>query len=269
MLKEYTISDIIVASPKEKFYYVGTFEGTENPDVNWPHRHDFYSIVWFTDSSGINVIDFDEYEIKPDRLFLMHPGQVHNWTYSKESKGYILVFDKHIVKDLPPESIPAVFFDLTSKDIRLLKPLVENLIEESSHKDRLFEETVVSGISYLLFQLKKHTINLQQEKVKSASILAFSKLVSNTISENLAVTDYAQRLHITVDKLNEICKIHYGKSPKTMILEKRMTEAKRLLYFTDLSVKEIAHRLGFQDSSYFSRVFRRKTKMYPTAFKST
>ena len=62
--------------------------------MDWPHRHDFYSLVWFTDSSGINVIDFEEYEIKPNRLFLMHPKQVHNWSYSKESKGYILVFDK-------------------------------------------------------------------------------------------------------------------------------------------------------------------------------
>ena len=114
--------------------------------------------------------------------------------------------------------------------------------------------------------LKKE--NPQKKEVKSKTNLKFSKLVSDTISENLSVNEYASRLNLTVDKLNEICKKNYGQSPKTIILEKKITEAKRLLYFTDLSVKEIAFHLGFEDSSYFSRIFKQKTNLSPTEFKS-
>lgn len=269
MLKEYSISDIIISNLKGKFFYVGTFEGTENPNVEWPHRHDFYSLVWFTKSTGINVIDFEEYEIKHNRLFLMRPKQVHNWSYSKNSNGYIVIFDKHLLKEIT-DFVDKPYFDLSDKNTKLLKPLFENLIEESKHNDKLSEKTIVQGISYLLLQLKRlSNENTQNKGAKPENILAFLKLVSATICENLSVSDYASKLNFTVDKLNKICKENYGQSPKTIILEKKITEAKRLLYFTDLSVKEIAFQLGFEDSSYFSRIFKQKTNLSPTEFKST
>lgn len=270
MLTEYSISEIITSNPKEKAFYIGTFENTENPNVDWPHRHDFYSIVWFTNSLGINVIDFEEYEIKTDRLFFMQPKQVHNWSYSKESKGYILVFAKHFIKELPLELMDIAFFDLKPKNIELLKPLFENLIEESQLDDDLGEKSITSGINYLFLHLTRMASDLEySKKTKSTALLEFSKLITESISKNLTVKDYADQLHLTVEKLNELCKSGYGGNPKNIILEKKITEGKRLLYFTDLSIKEIAFQLGFEDSSYFSRIFKLKTNLSPSDFKST
>lgn len=238
--------------------------------MDWPHRHDFYSLVWFTKSSGINVIDFEEYEIKPDRLFFMQPKQVHNWSYSKESKGYILVFAKHFTNEFPLELMDITFFDLKPNNIQLLKPLFKNLIEESKLNDNLGEKSIISGVKYLLLHLTRMASDLKHnKKTKPTTIIKFSKLVTDTISKNLTVKDYADQLHLTVEKLNELCKENYGQNPKNIILEKKITEAKRLLYFTDLSVKEIAFRLGFEDSSYFSRIFKLKTNLSPSNFKST
>lgn len=199
----------------------------------------------------------------------MRPKQVHNWSYSKNSNGYIVVFDKHILKKVT-DFIDNPFFDLPDRNTQLLKPLFENLIEESKKNDQLSEKTVIQGISYLLLYLKRFlNENPENKEIKSKNIIKFSKLVSDTISENLSINEYASKLNLTVDKLNEICKKNYGQSPKTIILEKKITEAKRLLYFTDLSVKEIAFRLGFEDSSYFSRIFKQKTNLSPSEFKST
>nr|WP_140960313.1 AraC family transcriptional regulator [Flavobacterium jejuense] len=238
--------------------------------MDWPHRHDFFSLVWFTKSSGINVIDFEEYEIKPNRLFFMQPKQVHNWSYSKESQGYILVFDAHFISEIPLEIMNITFFDLKPNSIKLLKVLLENLIEESKLNDNLREKSIVSGINFLLLHLTRITKDLElNKKYKPITLLKFSKLVADTISKNLTVKDYADQLHLTVEKLNELCKENYGQNPKNIILEKKITEAKRLLYFTDLSIKEIAFQLGFEDSSYFSRIFKLKTKLSPSNFKST
>ena len=199
----------------------------------------------------------------------MRPKQVHNWSYSKNSNGYIVVFDKHLSIEIT-DFANKPFFDLSDKYIKLIEPLFENLIEEFKKNDKLSEKIIVQGISYLLLQLKRlSNENPQNKEIKSKTILKFSKLVSDTISENTSVDEYASRLNLTIEKLNEICKKHYGQSPKTIILEKKITEAKRLLYFTDLSVKEIAFQLGFEDSSYFSRLFKQKTNLSPTEFKST
>lgn len=215
------------------------------------------------------MIDFEEYEIKANRLFIMQPGQIHNWSYSKGSKGYILVFDRHLISEFPLDLQEIIFVDLSYKNSLHIKPLFENLIHELSSGDKLSEEIVVSGISYLLNQLRRFASRLDHiESIKPEIISKFLKSVTDTISENLSIQAYADRLCISNDKLNEICKEYYGKTPKTILLDKKITEAKRLLYFTNLSVKEISFRLGFEDSSYFSRIFRQKTKLSPTEFKS-
>ncbi len=199
----------------------------------------------------------------------MRPKQVHNWSHSKNSNGYIIIFDKHLLRETT-DFVNKVFFDLSDRNTKFLKPLFKNLIEEFNKNDKLSEKTIVQGISYLLLQLKRlSNENPKNKEVKSKTTLKFSKLVLDNICENLSIKEYASKLNLTVDKLNEICKENYGQSPKTIILEKKITEAKRLLYFTDLSVKEIAFRLGFEDSSYFSRIFKQKTKLSPTEFKST
>ena len=198
----------------------------------------------------------------------MRPKQVHNWSYSKKSNGYIAVFDKHLLKKTT-DFVDKAFFDLSERNTKFIKPLFENLIEEFKKNDKLSEKTIIQGISYLLLQLKRLSNEYSQNKeIKSRTILKFSKLVSDTICENISVNEYASKLNLTVNKLNEICKVNYGQSPKTIILEKKITEAKRLLYFTDLSIKEIAFQLGFVDSSYFSRIFKQKTNLSPTEFKS-
>tara|TARA_R110002050_G_scaffold261610_2_gene401814 strand:- start:1473 stop:2075 length:603 start_codon:yes stop_codon:yes gene_type:complete len=200
----------------------------------------------------------------------MHPKQVHNWSYSKESKGYILVFDKHFTNEFLLELMSIAFFDLKPRSTELLKSLFENLIKESKLNDNLSEKSIILGINYLLLHLTRLASDLEyNKKTKPTTILKFSKLVTESISKNLTVKEYANQLHLTVEKLNELCKESYGQNPKKIILEKKMTEAKRLLHFTDLSVKEIAFQLGFEDSSYFSRIFKQKTKLSPSDFKST
>ena len=67
-MKIYKISDIL-DSIEPVQHYIGIFEETPDPDIEWPHRHNFYSIVWFTQGKGLNVIDFEEYEILPSANF--------------------------------------------------------------------------------------------------------------------------------------------------------------------------------------------------------
>jgi AraC family transcriptional regulator, transcriptional activator of pobA len=268
MLTEYSISDIIITGLVNDSFYTGTFEDAEDPDINWPHKHDFYTLVWFTNGLGINVIDFEEYKIQPNRLFLTKPGQVHNWSYSNDTSGYIIVFDKHVVQNISLELLNSIYFDLNDTTVAFFKVLIENLIDETKVNNVFSEQMINASLALVLLKLSKLSESpTQNQRIISDEILSFSKLILDNISENLQLKEYADRLNITTEKLNEICKEYYGESPKKIILDKKITESKRLLHYTNLSIKEVAYQLGFEDSSYFARIFKQRTGLSPTNFK--
>jgi AraC family transcriptional regulator, transcriptional activator of pobA len=75
--------------------------------------------------------------------------------------------------------------------------------------------------------------------------------------------EYAAHLHVTVPYLNETIKNVTGHSSSQIIQHEVIREAQRLLYFTELSVKEIAQSLGYADLKYFTRFFGKKVGMSP------
>lgn len=90
ILPTYSLSEIALNTIKPESYHIELFEDMADPDgVIMPHTHDFYSIVWFTTGTGLNLIDFFEYEIKANRLFFSIQECVHNWSYSKD--GYFKI----------------------------------------------------------------------------------------------------------------------------------------------------------------------------------
>ena len=268
MITEYSISNIITSNPKGKKYYIGTFEEIDKPKVDWPHRHNYYSLVWFTKGSGNNVLDFEDYDIKRNRLFLTQPKQVHNWSYSNDTSGFVIILDSLFEAIFPTELSNITYIDLDKTNSEFFIPFLENLIHEFKINDKLSEKVVLSGISFLFSQLSRLSNNSQGNiSVKPKILVNFSKLILNNIEQNISVQQYANKLHITVEQLNELCKEYYEQGSKHVIVNKKITEAKRLLYFTNASIKEIAYATGFEDSSYFSRVFKQKTGFPPSEFR--
>lgn len=128
MLKEYTIADILQSNNEHIPYYIGTFEGTDDPNIEWPHRHAFYSLVWFTEGNGFYVVDFQEYEIRKDRIFFVSPKQVHNWDYSENSQGYVLMIDSALAAELQAETLYP-YIDITAES-NLLRDIFTHLLDE-------------------------------------------------------------------------------------------------------------------------------------------
>jgi len=261
----YSIYDIIISETEKRPYYFGTFEDTEDPVIDWPHRHDYYSIIYFLHGSGINVIDFKEYEIMPNRIFMMNPGQIHNWSYENNTKGFILLFDKYYCH-FENNKIP--FVDVPKEYRYLIQSFFRHQISEYQKNDMLAEKSIISGIAFYnsvitrIIAEHNYTVNTIPPEMVN-----FISLITEKKTQNLSVQSYADMLHLTVDKLNETCKSSMGLTAKQIIIEQKTTEAKRLLYFTNLSIKEIAFRLGFEDSSYFSRIFKGKNDITPIMFR--
>ena len=80
---------------------------------------------------------------------------------------------------------------------------------------------------------------------------------------------YAEMMHISESYLNEVLKKHTGCSLSYLIRQQIILEAKRRLLYTELSVKEIAYELGYEEAAYFSRIFKTFTAMTPLTFRAT
>ncbi|WP_028298040.1 AraC family transcriptional regulator [Olivibacter sitiensis] len=252
-MKIYQINDIIPSLVKPKEYYVGVFEDTPDPDIEWPHRHGFYSLVWFTQGNGINVIDFDEYEILSNRIFTINTKQIHNWNYSVDSRGYFLLIEEHLAKQLNIDfSMP--FVDLKTDDIPFVNEIFKRMTSENNQ---------LTAIPYLISLLSRPEIRPNK---LGHTIIQYKKLITENYDKNFTIEQYAEKLNLSTETLNQLCKDETGLTAKQLQLDLKITEAKRLLLYSSLNTSEIAFKLGFEDSSYFSRIFKKKTNISPANF---
>lgn len=260
MLQKYSISDIFPALSEHTSCHVCSFERIDQSHWVWPHKRDFYSITWFMEGEGFNVIDFTEYLIAPNRLFLTSPEQIHNWTYHSNVRGYVLMFDKVVAAQLGIDFI-SPFVDICMDDMPLPEQVALNAIGKKPDSnieidiayfyslivDKIDDGNFDPGGMNTLFREFKDLILVNDQKIRS-------------------MDQYADTLQISLAVLNDTCRNFSGSSAKQFLLELKMAEGKRLLIYSRLNVSDIAYRLGFEDASYFARIFKKKTALSPSLF---
>jgi AraC-like DNA-binding protein len=263
MLKEYTLSDLLSVP---SVYYAGTLEAIEEPEMEWPHRQAFYSMVWFMQGEGFKVIDFSEYSIRTGRMFLVNPDQISNWSYAGNCQGYVLLFAKSLASQLCI-NFSKPYIDIEKGEISLLRMVLENLIKDYQSNEDDSQNKIMTSIQYFysLIANKIHDEVFSPENTHTV-FRQFKELIQTNDLKILSMDKYADTLHISTTVLNSICQDFTGVSAKQLLLDLKITEAKRLLLYSKLNVNEISFQLGFEDASYFARIFRKKTRLSPTRF---
>lgn len=226
----------------------------------WPYKCDFYSFVWFTKEEREDEIDFTEYPIIPNRIFMFSPGQIHNKAYLIDSGGYMLLFNKIVAAQLGLNfNLPYV--DISAEHVPLLKLVVENTIQKKPGSNVEID---------LLYIYSLIVDEIDDESLASAGMNIlfddFKELVLTRDMKIQSMNQYADTLHISLTTLNDICRFFAGSSAKQFLLDFKIAEGKRLLINSLLNISDIAYRLGFEDASYFARIFKKKTSLSPSAF---
>ncbi|WP_371190876.1 helix-turn-helix domain-containing protein [Klebsiella pneumoniae] len=96
----------------------------------------------------------------------------------------------------------------------------------------------------------------------------FNQMIDSHYHQHWTVPDYARELHLTESRLTDICRRFANRSPKRLIFDRQLREAKRLLLFSDSAVNEIAWQLGFKDPAYFARFFSRQLGCSPSSYRA-
>jgi len=277
MVQNIAISDLLNQSEKNIPFWVDRFEDMPEPEnLVFPHKHNFYEILWITKGNSKQTIEYNNYEITADNLFFISPGQLHFLEEWQDIEGYCIMFTEDYFLQLFQNK--NILFELTYLDNLYSNPFLK-MDEEAKIKlkptiDLLFQEKSNETIQAILFVLLKQIQNLFSEKITNQNtkhqIVIFKQfkiLVNQNFNKNLALTDYANQLNITAHRLNSIVKSVCNKTASDIIKERILLQAKQLLQFSDCTISEITFKLGFEDSSYFARYFKKHTSTSPLEFR--
>jgi AraC family transcriptional regulator, transcriptional activator of pobA len=250
--------------------------------ADFPHRHDFYNLIYIKKGSGTHHIDFKRFEVEPNQMFFMNDGQVHEWDLSEDTTGYTLFFKKEFYevmeKSFALQALP--FFNNGNNDA----PVVVFSAEQGKTIENLFEEIIIefnANKPHRDIQIKSfmkiiliNALRIYQPLFKGDSsdlniskIRNFEVLIEKHFKEYKSVKDFADKLNITANYLNAICTKTVGKTAGEMIRDRVILEAKRLLLHSSISVCEMAYLLGYDDCSYFIRVFKKEVEHTPEHFR--
>jgi AraC family transcriptional regulator, transcriptional activator of pobA len=269
--------------PSLDTFQIASFNKDRHVKVEYPHRHDnFYEILLITQGSGINKIDFTEYEIKEGAVFFVSPGQVHDIEYSDDIQGIIFLFnaefyllnkpDQNKLFDYPffysiHTHQSAIY--LEREECNELARIFNYARQEQVDKKPAYKEVVLSFLDIILNYCKRSFPSSEFVKPSKGIILVkkFKQLIEERYLKNHTVREYAEILKITPNHLNETVKQFTGKNAGALIDEKLILEIKRMLIYSTLNITQISNEFNFADQSYFSKYVKKHTGLNPESIR--
>lgn len=241
-------------------------------EVPFSHRHFFYAVYWIHQGSGIHVIDFEEYEIKPNRIFFVKPEQIHFLHNNTMMEYSALQFTEEFMSCSDTgyqteEREIAVCHDLTLEEQERMEILFKQISAEAVSGLEYSTALIQSEINTLLLDLERIGLDKRRYTALPDLLLKYRMLVEKQYTATRLVQKYAGQLGVSANYLNVLVRKYLGKSALNLINERVILEIKRRLLRTEKGVSEIAYELGFDELSYFSRFFKRHTGMTPIAFR--
>ncbi|MBN1820579.1 MAG: helix-turn-helix domain-containing protein [Prolixibacteraceae bacterium] len=265
-------------------FQVEVFDANRHFSVKYPHRHDFFEVLYLSNGSGFHVIDGNKYEIEPPCIFFMSPGQAHKIEFSTDIEGFIFIFtsDFYLINQnnrnrliefpfffsVRQDNPPLVLKN--SENVRFLESLFErgiSEIEKKGYSTELLRSILDLILTTCASLYQNEGIKLNKGK-GHILVKKFFQLIEENYHRKLSVNEYADILSVTPNHLTQTVISLTGKTSSQLIREKLILEIKRLLVHTNMSVTEIAYNLNFPDQSYFTKFFKRETNIAPLQFRT-
>lgn len=248
------------------------------------HKHSFYHLVFFTEGDGELYIDFKKFSIQPGLIYFMIPGQVHNWSFKTPPDGYIVNFSSDYFSSflLKADYLSRFGFFSGQPNAQVMKlPLTiqqnisnifEDILKEGLSQPPVHDDLVKTLLIRLFIEISRfqNTIEPSIISVNNHTLLSNFKALIETNYKLLKLPkQYAALLFITPNHLNAVCNDFLGVSAGTLIRDRVLLEAKRLLINLDVRVSQIADQLNFTDQSYFIKFFKKYEGLTPEKFRKS
>lgn len=263
------------------------FSSEGNNPFDRIQRLNYYTLIWINQGEGKLYADFSEYKFVKNSLISFSPFQPFMLSSEKDISATIIHFHPDffcIHKHHNEVACDGVLFNniYESPLIKIDKPteqkiktVVEQMEDELQKTELAQYDSIIAYLKIFLISASRLKV-AQIENIENIGVLKEEpfvlKKLKNYIEEHFrtkhSVSEYADMLAISNKSLAKIVKTHFKKTISQLITDRIIIEAKRELYLTNKTVKEIAFDLGYSDEYYFSRFFKKNADVSPQHYRN-
>lgn len=246
-----------------------------------PRRMNVYSFFFLTRGKSIRSNGFDTYEFGENTFYFIPSYQISIFNSAlKDVEGYYCHFTLELLTFVTAHyslltEFPFLEFNCyplvkTSKEARgNIVNVLERLVQEYN-ADAACRTDILRIYLWSLFTELKPFVEASKPPITNAAnsiTEQYKKALANNIVQKNKISDYAEMLNITPNHLNKCVKQTTNKSARDLLEEMLLLEAKVLLKQTNLTISEIAFRIGRNELSDFTRFFKTKTGLTPSDYR--
>lgn len=249
-----------------------------------PHRHDaLLQLMYIRQGSGAVSIEHQRIRFAAPCIILLPCRTVHAFSHDQDTDGPVISAAQRPLESMA-RIVSTELLGLLQRPAILPLPWPADgseplwplflLLEEEARSEA--PGHVAAGLSLLLTllvqisRLAAPAPAPRPDKGRRALLLEqFRELVNRHFHQHWPLELYAGALGISAAQLGRICREELGEPAMAPVNARLVREAQRLLAYSELDVKQIAHSLGFADTSYFSRYFRKQTGLTPREFRAS
>jgi len=240
------------------------------------HRHDHEELLIITQGKPVHYLDFTKEKLQSPVIVYVAQGKVHNFIPDAETRGWVIRYKNEIV---PQSSFNfySNFLDLIKYNLSesycstTLDSLCEIMLREFQ-EENINYQVITHLLSALLTKLESDSKQeyLDSQVANRSQMITFNsflKILEFNYKRPEGADFYAEKLNMSTRNLNLISHSAFGKSVTEIIETRKLIEARNLLLNSGKSVSEIGYELGYNEKSYFTRVFHKRTGVTPTEYR--
>lgn len=260
-------------------FKIHTIEWIKENGVDLPN--DYFMLIWIVSGSGYYRLNLQKEAVNTNQLLLIKPGQLHDLKFSNGLHGYVISFTDSFldVDDYGRDTIYSPIHQMfgqtqivaiNSELADDMNDITEIMMKEYSRHNLYRAEILKRYFKIFLIYLSRQLEFMEQAPKQSrntAILQNFMGLLDKNFRKYKMVADYADRLSVTPNYLNEVVKKLTGQSAGHHIRQRVAAEAKKQAIHPDNCMKKIAYDLGFCDMAHFSKFFKNATGISFSDFK--
>jgi AraC family transcriptional regulator, transcriptional activator of pobA len=244
------------------------------------HTHpDHHQILVISKGGGAIEVEGVSWDVSPPSLVIIPALTIHAIRFKPNTDGYVITVAPPFLQSALDHDadlvegfrIPVRFLPLQiGSDIDLVGLFAS--LEHEFVWSAPGRRTAIKAYLQLLAVTVRRL--LEQERTGTVSrardadtVMRFRELVERHYRNHPPLDFYASKLGVTAARLNACCRVTTGKSSLALINDRLLTEAKRNLLYSDMTVNEIGATLGYADPAYFNRFFSRNVGLSPGRFR--
>lgn len=286
-------------SPVPSFYLYGDVQRDEDLDTihvepvrerslrhDWiihPHVHpDHVQVLWISSGGATFIIEGEQFEAQARSLVVQPAGALHEIRFRPGTEGRVITaavsYVEAVARDDPRlvaiTRRPGVYPVPRDAGCASTVPFAFNQILTEAHWEAPGRRMAIRG---LFLNVLVTLLRLSQDRLTAGPALRdrdfelvtrYRALLEEHFTEEKTLAFYARRLGVSTQRLNAACKARAGRTASEVLYDRILVEAKRALLYTEMTVAEIGHSIGYDDPAYFNRFFSQRVGQPPGSYRA-